>query len=73
MATNVNELRSLSAGELKAKVGELRASLFDLRMKLKTGRLDSTATLKAAKRELARVHTVLREQELGIQRSVAAE
>ncbi|HWV37646.1 MAG TPA: 50S ribosomal protein L29 [Vulgatibacter sp.] len=73
MAKKVNELRSLSAGELKAKVGELRAALFDLRMKLKTGRLDSTATLKDTKRELARVHTVLREQELGIQRTIATE
>lgn len=69
---NANELRALSAAELKAKTVELKDSVFDLKMKLKTGRLDSTASLKDAKRDLARVFTVLREQELGVRRTASA-
>lgn len=69
---NVNELRAMSAQELQSKVEELRASLFDMKMKLKTGRLDSTASLPAAKRDLARVLTLLREQQLGIRREAAS-
>ena len=65
---NAKELRSLSAEELRTKVTELERTVFDLRMKLKTGRLDSTAELPKARRDLARVHTVLREQTLGIRR-----
>lgn len=65
---NAIELRSLSGDELRAKVAELKRSVFELKMKLKTGRLDSTAELPKTKRDLARVNTVLREQELGIRR-----
>lgn len=65
---NIKEIRALGAEELEAKVGELRDTIFDLRMKLKTGRLDSTADIKKTRRELARVQTILRERQLGIQR-----
>ena len=37
-----------------------------MKMKLKTGRLDSTADIEKTKRDLARVNTLLREQEMGI-------
>lgn len=62
------EMRALSNEELAKKVSELRATIFDLRMKLKTGRLDSTADLSKTRREMARAHTVMRELELGIRR-----
>lgn len=61
-----NELKSLSSAELRAKADELRKSIFDLKMKLKTGRLDSTADVEKTRRDLARVLTVLRQQELGL-------
>jgi large subunit ribosomal protein L29 len=67
-----NELRSLSGDELRAKVAELKRTVFDMKMKLKTGRLDSTADLGKTKRDLARVNTLLREQELGIRRETKA-
>jgi len=67
------ELRAMSADEMKRKIAELRDTVFDLKMKLKTGRLDSTASLQDAKRNLARVLTVLREQELGIDRAAASK
>jgi len=61
-----NELRALSKEELQKKLAELRKSLFDLRMKLRTGRLDSTADIGKTRKEIARTLTVLREKELGI-------
>ena len=61
-----NELRSLSSEELRAKAAELKTTIFDMKMKLKTGRLDSTADIEKTKRDLARENTLLREQEMGI-------
>lgn len=65
---NAKELRALPAEELKTKISELRGNLFELRMQLKTGRLDSTADLQKTRKEIARTSTVLRELELGIGR-----
>lgn len=65
---NAKELRALPAEELNTKIAELRGNLFELRMQLKTGRLDSTADLQKTRKEIARASTVLRELELGIGR-----
>lgn len=62
---SAQDLRALSKEELQKKLAELRATLFDARMKLKTGRLDSTADLGKTRKEIARTATVLREMELG--------
>ncbi|WP_373047887.1 50S ribosomal protein L29 [Vulgatibacter sp.] len=67
-----NELRALSGEDLRNKATELKATIFDMKMKLKTGRLDSTADLAKTKRDLARVNTLLREQEMGIRRETKA-
>jgi large subunit ribosomal protein L29 len=64
----VNELRGLEPEELSAKALELKRKVWDLRMKLKSGRLDSTADIQKSRRELARALTVIRERELGIRR-----
>ncbi len=63
MAT-LQELRDLSAQELKNRAVELKASLFELRNKANTGVLDSTADLTNTKRDIARCLTVAREKEL---------
>lgn len=68
-----SELRGLENKELAAKPAELKKKVFELKMALKSGRLDSTAELPKTKKELARVMTVLREQELGIVRKAKAE
>ncbi|RMG13161.1 MAG: 50S ribosomal protein L29 [Deltaproteobacteria bacterium] len=57
------ELRELSALELTAREKELRAKLFELRVRHNTGVLDSTADLKKVKKDLARVLTVRNELE----------
>ncbi len=53
------ELRDLTAEELDAKSRELRGELFNVKIKRATGQLENTAKLRALRREIARVETVL--------------
>jgi len=56
------ELRKLTADELAARVLEERKRLFDLRIKKATGQLENSASLPAARRDLARALTVQTER-----------
>jgi large subunit ribosomal protein L29 len=62
----VSELRGLTEEELKAKEEEQARELFNLRFRRASGRLENTARLGQARKDLARVKTVLRELQLGI-------
>jgi large subunit ribosomal protein L29 len=62
---NTKELRELTAEELRAREGELRQELFNLRFQHATRQLENTARMTQARRDMARVLTVLRERELG--------
>lgn len=55
------ELRDLSIDELKEKEKDLHQELFNLRFQKATGQLGNTAALGKAKKDLAKVKTVLRE------------
>ena len=61
---NAEELRSLSYKELGDKLDESKEELFNLRFQLVTNQLDNTARIKEVKREIARVNTVMRSQEI---------
>ncbi|MGH8927646.1 MAG: 50S ribosomal protein L29 [Acidimicrobiia bacterium] len=58
------ELREFDVEELTSKLAEAKAELFNLRFQLATNQLDNTARLKEVRREVARIATVIREQEL---------
>jgi large subunit ribosomal protein L29 len=58
------ELREMNGGELGRKLAELRDEVFRLRLKRYTGQTESPMKLRQARRELARVLTVLREKGL---------
>lgn len=58
------ELKAMNKTELEAKVGELKAELFNLRFQLATGQLQNTTVIASTKRDIARCLTILREQEL---------
>jgi large subunit ribosomal protein L29 len=58
----LNELRQMSAGDLAVKEREAREEVFRLRLKLRTSQLDNSGTLRTARRELARILTVMREK-----------
>ena len=72
MAITTNEeLRQLSAEDLATKVRELKEELFNLRFQSATGQLESHGRLRAVKRDIARIYTVIRERELGIRATPA--
>jgi large subunit ribosomal protein L29 len=70
--STANELRQLKVEELRARVGELKQQIFDMKSKHNTGVLDSTADLSKSRREIARCLTVAREAELGLVRTARA-
>ena len=59
-----SELRDMTEGELNDHIATARRELFGLRFQHATGELDNTASLKDAKREIARALTVQREREI---------
>jgi len=63
------ELRDLSEQELATKVHELKESLFHLRLRRGSNRLENPAQLRKTRREIARALTVERERVKGIKRS----
>ena len=69
------DLRQLEDDELLAKLREAKEELFNLRFQAATGQLDNHGRLKAVRKDIARLYTIMRERELGISsvESVAAE
>jgi large subunit ribosomal protein L29 len=61
----VAEFRDLHADELRQREKELDDQLFRLRIQKSMGQLEAAHKLKALRRDLARVKTVLREKENG--------
>jgi large subunit ribosomal protein L29 len=66
---NALDLRALSYKELGEKLDEAKEELFNLRFQLVTNQLDNTARLKFVKRDVARIATVMREQEIAAWKS----
>jgi large subunit ribosomal protein L29 len=62
------DLRGSSEEELDGKLAEAKIELFNLRFQSATGQLESHGRLRAVRKEIARIYTVMREQELGIVR-----
>lgn len=58
----VSEIRQLSTEELHSELDRLRRHLFELRSQAVTEKLEDPAQLGKAKRDIARLFTVLRER-----------
>ncbi len=58
------ELRKLTDDELKEKLTELKKKLMNLRFQNAIGGLEKPSDIKATKRDIARILTILREREL---------
>ena len=56
-----SEIRGMSQSERQTKVAELKQELFNLRFQHATGQLENPQKLKQAKRDIARVETIIRE------------
>ena len=59
-----SEIRKLSAKELDAKLLELKDELFKLRFQQAVNQLDNPMRITAVKRDIARIKTVIRANEL---------
>ncbi|MBK9738137.1 MAG: 50S ribosomal protein L29 [Actinobacteria bacterium] len=64
--TQVGELRNLDDEELTSKLREAKEELFNLRFQGATGQLENHGRLRAVRKDIARIYTILRERELGI-------
>ena len=60
------QLRVSTEEELHAKLAAAKEELFNLRFQGATGQLESHGRLRAVRKEIARIYTVMRERELGI-------
>ena len=67
----ISEIRAFATPEIEGKLEDTREELFHLRFQFKTGELTDYSRLKAARRVVARLETILRERQLAAQ--LAAE
>ena len=70
---NALELRVMTYGELQRSLSEAKEELFNLRFQLATNQLDNTSRIKQVKKDVARILTVMREQEIEEFRRLGAE
>lgn len=58
------KFRELSGVELNQRLAEFKSELFNLRFQLATGQLDNPMRIREVKKNIARIKTILRENEL---------
>ncbi len=58
------EIRDMSRDEMVTKLEELKKDLFNLRFQHATNQLDNPIKIVAVKRDIARINTIIREQEI---------
>ena len=66
------ELDTFEDDRLVDELKKAKEELFNLRFQSATGQLDSHGRLRAVKRDIARIYTVIRERELGIRATPVA-
>ena len=59
-----SELRDLTPAELETKLQSLKEELFNLRFQLAINQLDNPMRISAVKKDIARVNTISRQNEL---------
>lgn len=59
-----NEVRKMSSTQLEGKLVELKKDLFQLRLQHATNQLDNPVRISEVKKDIARVKTIIREQQL---------
>ena len=69
----IEELRSKSREELLTLISELKGKLLALRFESATGQLNEIHLIKSTKKDIARIFTVLKEMEMGIEAPVSTE
>jgi len=62
----IKEIRDMASAELSEKLRELKEELFNLRFQNATNQLENPMRIVVVKKDIAKVMTVLKEQELGL-------
>ena len=60
-----NDVRKMSSAELENKLADLKKDLFNLRLQHATNQLENPIRIAEVKKDIARVKTIIREQQLG--------
>ncbi len=64
MKMKASDIRKMSAAELQTKLSDLKKDLFQLRLQNATNQLDNPVRIAQVKRDIARIKTIIRENEL---------
>jgi large subunit ribosomal protein L29 len=64
IVADASEIRELSTDEIEQRLEETKEELFNLRFQNATGQLDNYRRLGLLRREIARIHTILRQRQL---------
>jgi large subunit ribosomal protein L29 len=67
------QVREMSADELRSKERELQEQLFRLRFQKSIGQLDDAGKIRDTRRDIARVKTVIRQRDIERARTQGAE
>jgi large subunit ribosomal protein L29 len=59
-----NEVREMTADELQNKLSSLKEELFNLRFQVATGQLDNPMRIRDVRKNIARILTVMRDNQL---------
>ena len=59
-----NDVRKMSSSELETKLADLKKDLFNLRLQHATNQLENPIRIAEVKKDIARVKTIIREQQL---------
>jgi large subunit ribosomal protein L29 len=65
----IDEMRSMTVDELRAKLTQLGEEQFNLRFRLTTQPLDDPLQIRKVRREIARVKTLIQEKEMEASRA----
>ena len=71
--SRISELREMSDDELVGRLGEARQELFNLRFQHVTGQLDNYSRLGQLRKDIARIETLLRANEIAAAEAAEAE
>ncbi len=69
----VSDIREQTTEELEAKLDDIKKNLFNLKFQKAIGQLENTQAIGNLKRDIARVGTLIREKELGINQQIKTE
>ena len=63
-ARDLKELRTSNSQDLKVKLNDLKAELFNLRFQSATGQLENPMRIREVKKSIAQIKTIIREEEI---------